>query len=383
MQAPPQSDSQSPRRVVLAGIAGLGLLGALEATITPVLDLHLTVPVVGSVPFNLLIVLGLGIAGLGIGIIQLEGGATTTTLVSKGELASLGSILVIAGVALGVWATVPSSPLLIFGGAALLIMVVIGLELTNSAVASQTPLKQTRGHVLPTGIPSLVGKPANGSWTSITTGKRLSQGKLFFLTGSIVIVFMMILKTQLQGSPLSGIGTFYMVVVGLTLLTWGLEFLNVREPGSLIDFGPFNRWLISIPLGLGLGVVTGLLIMHSGTIIPLKQGPAAASNVKVSAGNLAVLSLLATVVMIPLAEEYVLSAFVTPTLAEEAGVLPGMVLTSATWLWFHVAVYHAHGSILLLLFGFRLAAVAIVYYTKSITGPIVAHIIINIISVIA
>lgn len=235
------------------------------------------------------------------------------------------------------------------------------------------------------------GKSARGKVTSIQVGVI---GTIFDTLGIFTIIFFGIMATLFQHSRYLGVGLFYITLLAITIQARTSKETNlphymqkdfVPVPGSIIDFGPLDRWWISMSGGLILGLAMVFAIhTFTGTFFGLEainttgvQTAVPTFGILKSSTLKAAIGFMSTVFFIPVAEEYLFSAFATPSLVDIAGVIPGMLGVALTWDAWHYGVYQSSPEVLVVLFVFRILAMVIVLYTKSVTGALLAHIIIN------
>jgi len=89
------------------------------------------------------------------------------------------------------------------------------------------------------------------------------------------------------------------------------------------------------------------------------------------------------VVIVSFFEENFFGGILLPTLTEKAGIVPGVLFTSALFMFGHGLAYGWALVPLVFALVFRVVASIIILYRKSWLGTFIAHAIVNVLSVIA
>jgi len=86
--------------------------------------------------------------------------------------------------------------------------------------------------------------------------------------------------------------------------------------------------------------------------------------------------------MVPIPEELAFGAVLPPSLAEDLGIIPALIISSAVFAVFHFAVYGASPYAMLIAFLFKFVANFLILTRFSLTPGLLMHATVNTLSVI-
>lgn len=219
------------------------------------------------------------------------------------------------------------------------------------------------------GIP-LISGTESGAWTAIAPG---IGGTLTIALYFMMLIFFGLMTTFIQTTRGFGVGIFYMLLLVLAMVIWFIESQNPSTRGvAIIDLGPTSTWVISVPIGISLGIFFALFLQYSlGAFLPFETIAIFGIPVEL------IIKIIAPVIAIPIAEEAFFGGVLTPTLSESLGIIPAAIMVGIVWDLWHLGTYNSDVGILVALLVFRIVATFVILYTKSLMPTIIAHILIN------
>lgn len=227
------------------------------------------------------------------------------------------------------------------------------------------------------GPKNYVGPAPVGSWTYTYAGNRFLVALVSWTTVSAILFFATV-ATYLQGGNGTAIMIFYTIIALSSAIVWMFERIGGKDINALavIDVGYPQKWLLSLPLGFGIGVGTAFIVQnHVSASIPFE-------SLGLFASLPPVVGFIGTILFIPFAEELFFSGIMTPSSSEVFGIIPGILMTSGLWMIWHLGTYPESFGIILILGAFRIVASTVTLYTKTIGFAILAHIIINTMAIV-
>lgn len=227
-----------------------------------------------------------------------------------------------------------------------------------------------------------------GTWTRTTDG---ISGALTIGLSLISVVFFGLMTTALgqpgdvQGNVQSyvttlvdslsalAVGLFYMIILVIFLSAWWGESDGEIPFVAVIDLGETRDWVLWIPIGLALGIVFALSMRWAvGSFFPFETLVVFGVNVQ------PLILFVAPILAIPIAEELFFGGVMTPTVAEDLGVIAAIVVVGLVWVLWHIGTYSSSGTVLGVLFLFRAAMTVVILWTQSLLPAIVAHVVVNV-----
>lgn len=210
-----------------------------------------------------------------------------------------------------------------------------------------------------------------GKWTMISEGDGGTATIVLYLA---TILMLGVFATFIDGMQGVTVGVFYMVLLMFALVVWLIESgEDDARVIAIMDLGSSERWLISVPIGLTLGIIFTLgMSIALGAYTPFET--LAVFGVPVTL----LLKVAAPILMIPIVEEAFFGGVLAPTVAEGIGIVPASILVSMVWVIWHLGTYQSAFAVLGVLFAFRFVATYVTFYTRSLMPALIGHIIVNI-----
>ena len=245
-------------------------------------------------------------------------------------------------------------------------MIVVGAILMTAPAWGRKKLswKHSKGH----NSINWFGPAPPGTYNSIP--KRRASVELDGYVATILFISLAWISANMPS--LQNIAFYYFLFVLLYVLGWIIVHINPRS-GVLCYIGmgradaPAEGYVYAMLIAVAFIVTVGMI---GGITIP-----------SLEIGGL-LLSLYMSCFVVPIAEEGGFSGLLLPTLCEDLGVIPGIIITSIAFGMFHWAVYSANMAYIIALTLFRIPMCAVVLYQRDIAGATLAHAFINFVAVI-
>jgi len=216
-----------------------------------------------------------------------------------------------------------------------------------------------------------ISSSSQGSFTSLHDGFSVNFTMSIYL---ISIIFFGVMVTNIQTTRGFGVGLFYMILLVIALILMVVEYQKEDNETliAIVDFGEPKKWLITIPIGLGIGIIFAVALRtFTGSFLTLQ-------NIEIFGIDLElIIMIVSPVIAIPVVEEAFFGGFLTPTFAERYGIVIATLLVTLIWVLWHLGTYQSSFEVLVGLAAFRIVITPIILATKSLMPGIVSHIVIN------
>lgn len=208
------------------------------------------------------------------------------------------------------------------------------------------------------------GSSRKGTWTYIDRSTRTALYVLF----SIILFLLLVIIVPFFES-LRNMGYFYSILGFITFFLFVVQGINKNRFPAAIGFGRKDELAGNILIGITFGLFfIGLTSFISQLSFITAQ----------DVNTIATLGMV--IIVASFIEEAFHSGILAPTIAEKAGIVPSIFLTSVVFMLGHGYTYGWILFPLVIAFLFRMVATSIVLYKKSWVNVFIAHAMINALS---
>lgn len=172
------------------------------------------------------------------------------------------------------------------------------------------------------------------------------------------------------------VGACYHCICFAAMCAIWLEYMKRTRFITSLIYG-HGKWDDQIILGAFVGLVFAIMGLAVSQISSFQV----ISNLQimqfVSIKKMPVATILISAVMVPIAEEVGFRGLLLPTLSEDLGAVPGILISSFLFMIYHGYVYQAAILPLLCCFGFACVAATLALKYKSVLPGLVGHGLVN------
>jgi len=213
---------------------------------------------------------------------------------------------------------------------------------------------------------NLFSRAREGSWTFLD---KSTKTILYGIAGIFLAILLIIIIPNFP--TLQSMALYYIALGVISLVALFLEGMNKKYWIAAIGFGKSKNVSGDIVIGVSFAL---LFVSLTGLFSTLQLFSAPFGSL---------LYMLLIVVIVSFFEENFFGGILLPTLTEKAGIVPGVLFTSALFMFGHGLAYGWALVPLVFALVFRVVASIIILYRKSWLGTFIAHAIVNVLSVIA